>query len=272
MTTTDVIDVVLAVVREELRGFRTAELGVVTRTHPHAAEGDTGNGECDVRLRDSGLELHRVPVATQRVGAVALPEPDDLVLVQFLAGDVHAAVITARLHDDVDRAPVARQRELVYECPDPAESGVRRAAVVLPGGNRLTVDDDALVLEMGRTRLTVAHDGDVTAESGSADITLTDDGGGNSLTIAVSEGVVTVSGTTKVVVDAPRVELVSASTHPLVLGDELLTYLNQLVTVFQSHVHPGQTALGAFPVTPAPPVPPAPTPTPALLSTTVTTG
>ena len=35
-------------------------------------------------------------------------------------------------------------------------------------------------------------------------------------------------------------------------------YLNQLVTMFNAHVHPGELAAGVLPVTPAPPVPPVP--------------
>ena len=39
-------------------------------------------------------------------------------------------------------------------------------------------------------------------------------------------------------------------------GDQLLQYLNQLVTLFNTHVHPGELAAGFIPVTPAPPVAP----------------
>jgi phage baseplate assembly protein gpV len=272
VTTTDVIGVVQAVVREELRGFRTAELGVVTALYPHESAGDRNNYECDVRLRDSSLELKRVPVATQRIGAVAIPNVNDLVLVQFLQGDVHSALITARLYNDQDRPPEAHERELVYVSPDPAASGVRRLSVELPNGNKLLVDDDQLVLEMGSTTLTVKHDGEVVVDSGSQNITLTDQGGGNAVTIDVQQNQATVKAGAKVVVDAPQIELTSGAAHPLVFGDQLLTYLNQLVSLYQSHVHPGEMALGVFPVSPAPPVPPVPPPTPALNSTRVQTG
>ena len=43
-------------------------------------------------------------------------------------------------------------------------------------------------------------------------------------------------------VDAPQIELVANATHPAVFGDKLLTYLNQLVTTFNTHMHPGQMA------------------------------
>jgi hypothetical protein len=75
----------------------------------------------------------------------------------------------------------------------------------------------------------------------------------------------------RVVVEAPHVELARNATHPVVLGDELLQYLNQLVSMFNTHMHPGQLAGGTVPVTPAPPVPPLPPATPALLSKKVTT-
>jgi hypothetical protein len=49
----------------------------------------------------------------------------------------------------------------------------------------------------------------------------------------------------------------------------LLIYLNQLVAMFNAHVHPGELAAGFIPVTPAPPVPPFPPATPSLISTKV---
>jgi uncharacterized protein involved in type VI secretion and phage assembly len=167
----DVISVIQAVVRDQLRAFHTAELGVVTALYPHASAGDKNNYGCDVRLRDSGLELKQVPVSTGRIGAVAIPNIDDLVLVQFLHGDMHTAIITGRLYNDQDRPPEARARECVYIAPDDPESGVRRLYLEFPNGNKLTLDDDKLVLEMGQTTLTVNHDGDV-ALSSSARLTI----------------------------------------------------------------------------------------------------
>jgi len=57
-----------------------------------------------------------------------------------------------------------------------------------------------------------------------------------------------------------------AAVHPAVLGDQLFIYLNLLVTLFNTHTHPGELAIGLLPVTPAPPVPPFPPATPNLLS------
>jgi hypothetical protein len=48
-----------------------------------------------------------------------------------------------------------------------------------------------------------------------------------------------------------------------------MAYLAQLVTLFNTHVHPGELAGGFLPVTPAPPVAPFPPPPPPLVSVKV---
>ena len=110
-------------------------------------------------------------------------------------------------------------------------------------------------------------------------LVLDDDGGtleitdsnGNTVSMDSSTVKVAAGNATKVVIDAPQIELVANSTHPLVLGDELMQYLQQIVQIYQTHMHPGEsTAVG--PVTPMPPTPPMPAPTPSLLSNAVTTG
>lgn len=112
----------------------------------------------------------------------------------------------------------------------------------------------------------------VTLDDGSQTVTVSDKDGSNMVEIKVQEGKITVKGALKAVVEAPQIELVENAAHPVVFGDSLLQYLNQLVQLYSSHMHPGEMALGVFPVTPAPPVPPFPPATPALLSTRVKTG
>jgi uncharacterized protein involved in type VI secretion and phage assembly len=102
-------------------------------------------------------------------------------------------------------------------------------------------------------------------------ISLSDENGNNIVKIEVTSGKITVKGSIKAVVEAPQIELVENATHPVVFGDELLNYLNQLVQLYQAHTHPGETVIG-IPVTPAPPVPPFPPPTPILISQKVKTG
>jgi len=97
-------------------------------------------------------------------------------------------------------------------------------------------------------------------------ITLSDVAGLNVIRMAMAVGAVQMTGVATVTLEAPLIQHGQAATHPAVLGDLLLAYLTQLATMFNTHVHPGELALGVLPVTPAPPVPPIPPPTPSLLS------
>jgi hypothetical protein len=98
-------------------------------------------------------------------------------------------------------------------------------------------------------------------------ITLSDSLGLNLVSVKVLEGTVEIKSALKVVLEAPLIQHGQAAFHPAVYGDQLLTYLAQLVTIFNTHVHPGELAAGILPVTPAPPVAPMTPPTPALVST-----
>lgn len=103
-------------------------------------------------------------------------------------------------------------------------------------------------------------------------LTLSDADGNNMITMKMQQGLIQVQSTVKVVVEAPQIELVENATHPIMFGDDLLQYLNQLVAMFNTHLHPGEMALGVFPVTPMPPVPPWPAASPSMLSTKVKNG
>ena len=102
-------------------------------------------------------------------------------------------------------------------------------------------------------------------------LSLSDANGSNFMTISVNDGQIKVQCTSKVIVEAPLIELTDGATHPLAFGDSLLQYLNQLVSIFNTHLHVGETVIG-IPVTPIVPATPFPPATPALLSTRVTTG
>lgn len=187
---------------------------------------------------DSGWALPAAPYAGDGVGVWTIPPVGAGVWIEFEAGDVSRPIWTGCWWADGQRP----QDRAGTEATPPLK------IVRSEQGLMLTLDDDAKT------------------------IALSDEHGDNLLTIEVTKGKVTVKGTTKVVVEAPKIELVDGSAHPLVFGDELLTYLNQLVNLYTTHVHPGELALGVLPVTPAPPVPPYPPATPALLSSRVTTG
>lgn len=103
-------------------------------------------------------------------------------------------------------------------------------------------------------------------------VSLSDSNGKNLVEIKVRQGLITIKSAVKIVAEAPQIELVENASHALVFGDQLLQYLNQLVVMFNAHLHTGELALGVFPVTPAPPATMFPPATSALLSTKVKTG
>ena len=97
-------------------------------------------------------------------------------------------------------------------------------------------------------------------------ITLSDSDSSNHVTIKVLEGQVHIQSTLQVVLEAPIIKHGEDAAHPAVFGDELLAYLTELVALFNTHIHPGELAIGILPVTPMVPVPPLIPPDPSLLS------
>jgi phage baseplate assembly protein gpV len=157
----DVVAILRAIVREELARRRAPELGVVSQLWAKSSDDNDGNHQVNVKLRASGVELQRVPVLVGRLGFSALPNVDDLVLVDYIDGDLNAPVVIGCLYDEQTHPPKADEREVVYQPPDDQDSSVRRLHVELPSGNVLTLDDDKLTLTFGDTSVVVNRDGDV---------------------------------------------------------------------------------------------------------------
>jgi uncharacterized protein involved in type VI secretion and phage assembly len=156
-----------------------------------------------------------------------------------------------------------------FEAGDPSRpiwSGCWWARDQVPANNQGTTATPPLKIIRTDQGLMVSMD------DGGQVIDVSDEQGNNLLKIEVQVGKVTVKAATKVVIEAPKIELVENSTHPAVFGDELMTYLTQLVTTLQTHTHPGELAAGFIPVTPMVPGTVFPVPTPSLISTRVTTG
>jgi hypothetical protein len=180
VATAGLFDVIRRIVREEVGALRGAELAVVESQHPHADEGDADNFACTVRLRDSGLVLRRVPVATRRIGEAAIPPVGSLVLVQFLGGDINAPVIVGSLYDDAHRPPVNEDGTAVVHLPLDAgdadavhielrHGDVRELTIRLGDGLTIALRDDDPVIEIdaaGKGALSIERDGALTIKSG----------------------------------------------------------------------------------------------------------
>ena len=187
---------------------------------------------------ETGWALPSAPYSGDGVGVYTVPAVDAGVWIEFEAGDVSRPIWTGcwwgtgQLPKDETGSATTPDRKIIR-----TEQGLL-----------LSLDDG------GKT------------------ITLSDSDGNNLIKFQVNQGQIKMQAATKIIVEAPQIELVQNATHPLVFGDNLLTYLNQLVTTFNAHIHPGELALGFLPITPAPPVMPFQPATPSLLSTNVKCG
>jgi len=156
----DVIDILRAIIRDELRMLKIADIGVVTSVFPHA-EGDTHNHECNVQLRHSELELRKVPIATPHIGLVSAPRVGDLVLLSYVGGDANRAIVTGRLYSNEANPPEHGEEELVLEAPFGGKTSLKideeQSVVVTTGKNVVTIfkDGNIEVAAEGDLALTV---------------------------------------------------------------------------------------------------------------------
>jgi phage baseplate assembly protein gpV len=108
------LDIIKEVVRQEMVRQRHPLLGVVTEIFPHEAE-DDNNYEVTVRLKHEDLELRRVPMSVGHVGIAAAPRVDDLVVVQFIGGDINQPVVTGRFYHADERPPLHKADDILFE-------------------------------------------------------------------------------------------------------------------------------------------------------------
>ncbi len=190
-----IVDTIAAIVRSELSAVRVTELGVVEEVYPHRGSGDDDNYGCDVTLRNSGLKLKRVPVATGHIGTVTIPNVGDLVLVAFNHGDVNSPIVIGRLYDDVDRPPLSTSDELVLRLPlaEADDKSVlaavrnhqdknppRELVIEMPPKITVRIVDGVVTTTAGQTEMKLdqsgASGGTVTVSAGRTTITLNQDG------------------------------------------------------------------------------------------------
>jgi uncharacterized protein involved in type VI secretion and phage assembly len=218
-------------------------------------------------------------------GFIAVPERDTEVLVAFEHGDMRRPYVLGALYNGVDAPPTDRQQdsekdEKLFQTHAGNRILLRDTAgdtlieVETKGGQKLTLRDQG---NSGGTAITAETSGGytlaldeqarkATLTTGSGQPTVELDAGANKITITTGSGQsVTIDGTgtltleaTTVKVEATQVELGSAATQKVILGDAFMTYFN-------THVH-NATTLGA------PTSPPVVSMNAALLSNVTKTG
>lgn len=213
------VETIQAIIREELRSVRTTELGIVEEVYPHRSADDKDNYACDVLLKNSGLLLKRVPIATGHIGTVAIPNIGDLVLVAFDHGDVNQPIVIGRLYNDADRPPLNDTDEVIFRLPL-AEADDK----TIKGAIRNHQDQSPpreIIVEMPPKITLRIVDGTITATAGSTEMRLDQPGGsGGTVTVVAGRTTITMDQDGDVAVDAAgSMELTAA-------GDMTLTANN----------------------------------------------
>ncbi|MEZ4868456.1 MAG: phage baseplate assembly protein V [Caldilineaceae bacterium] len=178
--TLTLFETIQRIVQEELRRVQMAQLAIVQEQHPHAGDGDEDNYACTVQLRNSGIVLKQVPVATAQIGHAAIPAVGTLVLVQFIGGDINAPVITGSFYNDEDRPPVNDDGQSILHLPLGAgesdavhlelhSADKRELNIKLGSGVEINIRDDdpavKITVDGGKGTVQIDRDGAITLES-----------------------------------------------------------------------------------------------------------
>lgn len=228
-----ILETIQAIVRQEMARVRVADLGVVEAVQPHRDAGDRDNYGCDVRLKNSGLLLRRVPIATQHVGSAAIPNKGDLVLLTYDKGDVNQPIVIGRLYSDAARPPPNDTSQLVMRLPlaepdddtlmtlmrqDPSGSPKREARMLMPPRITLHVTDDMVHAVAGNSELKLdqpgAGGGTVTVMAGRSTITMDEDGD----VVVESAGSLTIRATGDLLLEGKAVKIKSQMDMTLEAG------------------------------------------------------
>jgi len=163
-----------------MRQLRLSEIAIVQELHVHEDDDDTNNHACTVVLRDSEIVLKKVPVSSGRLGMVAIPDIDDVVLIQFINGDINAPIIVGSLYNEVTRPPLSTPGSAVLHLPEGAGEGdgarlelnaADELSLKINIGGALTLelkdDDPVVMLDVadGGASITIERDGTVQLES-----------------------------------------------------------------------------------------------------------
>lgn len=163
----------------------------------HAADASNHLYACTVQLRETGLVLPKVPIATGVTGMASLPRENDLVIVLFIGGDAHAPVVIGRLYNEIVAPPDNAPGEWVTVLPgDEADTDKRlelrvktpgdgtRAIHLQLGGSveiAVNIDDAGIELKAQDTtfKLTQSSSSDGKAELKVGDSSVTIEQGGD---------------------------------------------------------------------------------------------
>lgn len=188
------VQTIRSIARNEVQQRWTSALALVKSVQ--GANG-TKKYSCTLEMRETGIVLPEVPIATGLIGAVSLPRENDLVLVMFPGGDLHGAVVVGRLYNEEVAPPQHGEGEFVVVLPGDEDSpdkrlelrvktpgdGSRSLTLTLAGSVKvhLAVNDEGIQLQAQDTQFTLKQTGsaDGKAELKVGDCKLVMDQGGD---------------------------------------------------------------------------------------------
>ena len=199
MSAQQAVNTIRRIARHEVEQRNAVALGVVQSLH---GSNDEPSYACTVALRDSGIVLPKVPIATGLIGTAALPREKDLVVVAFAGGDLHAPVVLGRLYSEQVAPPDNGPGEFVLSLPgDETQTdrtlamrvatpgdGTRSLKITLDGAVKIEIEindqgvsvqaqdaalkltqtsgsDGKAELKVGDSKITIEQSGNVTIEA-----------------------------------------------------------------------------------------------------------
>jgi len=168
---------ILKIIREEFRMPRIAE---VEQVYTRSSADDISNHEVDVSIPPGPHEIRshdRVAVSVPNSGAVMVPQENDLVLVEYLAGDGDRPLVTQVVYGDAsdDRAPLGDEGDISLRRGDleievAGDGSFARLAQTSPDGTTPDVVvevDDSGTIKLGDPSGTkpIARQGDAVEDS-----------------------------------------------------------------------------------------------------------
>lgn len=190
-----IVNTIQQIVRQEMHRLRVADLGLVEEVYPHSGNSDVDNYGCDVRLKNSGLLLKRVPLVIGHIGTAAIPNKGDLVLLAFDKGDVNQPIIIGRLYNEKQRPPLNNTDEIIFRLPlaeaddktikaairnHKSQSPPRELIFEMPPKITMRITDGTVRATAGKTEMKLdqpgGSGGTVTVVAGSTKITMNQDG------------------------------------------------------------------------------------------------
>ena len=178
-----------AFARDQAERRTFCELAVVTSVFDDSSGDDSHTAS--VQLKDSGLALRNLPVASWATGLACLPRVGDVVLVLFPRGSLVSGIVFGQVYSDERRPPKFTKDEIALVWPEARED---RAVIRLDGTDDPKIHmgaggDGEVSIEMKKGEIRVAasgvvlrlsyggdSDGIVALEAGGTKIELKQDG------------------------------------------------------------------------------------------------